>query len=140
MSIPVADEWFDRVVRLKDGEELLIPVINRIEQTALKRELTSLLQRFKSVNPTEAAKIDISRSSNDKQTQFFVKATKKAPVGLKAIIRDPNGNVREVSVDDPFRNRIIGLMLADGFDFQDVEDAIGPLTEDERRRFFGDNT
>lgn len=140
MSIPVSDEWFDRIVRLKNGEELLIPVINRLEQTALKRELTALLQRFKTMNPTEAAKIDISRTSNDKQTQFFVKAEKKAPVGLKAIIRDPNGNVREVSVEDPFRTRAISLMLTDGFDLQDVEEVFGPLTEYERTKFFGNAT
>ena len=57
---------------------------------------------------------------------------------MKIIHKDANGVVREVSLEDvPDRRRRLDLMVRDGIPYDEVEELMGGLTEEERRIYYG---
>lgn len=131
-------EIFAKLITLKEGCSYAIPVTDKVAQTKLRRKLLDLKDEYMSVDPVCAGRMLIERAISDNKKKLFVKITKREVTPMKIIHKDANGVVREVSLeDDPDRRRRLDLMVRDGIPYDEVEELMDGLTEEERRIYYG---
>jgi hypothetical protein len=124
----IAEEWVTKAMNLQDGEAIYIEVPNKHEQTVLKGELLKVKEGIKAIYPEEMSKIDITRKLKDRK--FFVCISKEPTTLLEGFVRDNNGQVSVVVLDqDLGKIRRIKLMAMDGYKRATIEEYEGPLSD-----------
>jgi hypothetical protein len=134
--VSLLTEWFAQALELPEGDRLFIVVQDRPEQTRVRRGLNELKEAYKEINPVDASKILITKDHMN--LQLYVRIDKSKKSMAKGFIKDVNGVIREISLDDdPDRDRRIMLIVRDGYNQDEVEEFMGGLTDNERKKYFG---
>jgi hypothetical protein len=139
MSVKVAEEWFAKILLMKDGEKTIIPVQDKRIRTKLMKELKDLKDAYSLIDPGAASKIEITPDFKDRN--WFVVVTSTVVTSLVGIHVDINGVPSEISIKRDVGDRFIMLMIKDKLSIEEIETNLGrKLTEEERRKYFGEDT
>jgi hypothetical protein len=134
----VAEEWFTDIMKMTDGQQIIIPVQDKRIRTKLIRELKELKDSYALVDPAAASKIEIKPDFKD--GKWYIKALTTTVTSLVGVLVDANGVPREISIErrESGDVHLIKTMLRDGLSLVEIEDNLGrKLTEEERRTHFG---
>jgi len=129
----IAQVWFEQAKRLKVGQAIFVRVANKKEQIALSNDFEAERELYAKADPVHASQIFVTRTLKDMKQYVLLERKYRAP--FTAFFRDTEGEFSKISVD-PERNRILKLMLKDKKSKQEIEDALGGLTEEEIVNFF----
>ena len=116
---PLAYQWFQQALELKDEEEIFIPVSSRIEQKALYKDIRKVIREYSVIDKVQASKIDAVGVFRDGKpwVRLHIKPTSPL-VGFK---KGANGEMERIVLQDQSgRNRQIRLMLYDNVPKEDI--------------------
>ena len=130
----LSQSWFAEAIKLHIGQSLLIQVMSKKEQTAFANELEEEKQGFLMIEPLHGSQLIITKTRKD--ARFWVVVSRKDRAPLKGLVRNPDGTYNEIEID-PYRRRMITLMLKDGHKRPVIEDTLEGLTDAELKEFFG---
>lgn len=131
MNRELAIEWLNRLPTLAFGEELFIPVGSRREQktveTVFQREKRILAQ----IDPEQASQTHIYSTFRDQK--FWVVLRRMDATQAVGFLKDADGTVKRLTVEQSQRSRRLDLMLQDGLSLREIEEIEGELSEEEKR-------
>jgi hypothetical protein len=116
---PLAYQWFQQALELKDEEEIFIPVSSRIEQKALYKDIRKVIREYSAVDKVQASKIDTVGVFRDGKpwVKLYIKPTSPL-VGFK---KRSNGEMERIVLQNQSeRNRQVKLMLYDNVSKEDI--------------------
>ena len=129
----LSQNWFAEAIKLEIGQSLLIQVMSKKEQTSFANELEEEKAGYLMTEPIKASQLVIFKTRKD--SRFWVVVNRKDRAPLKGLIKNPDGTYQEIAID-PYRRRIITLMLKDGYKKEQIEDNLEGLTDAEEKEFF----
>jgi len=134
----IASRWFDLArSQLKPGEEIYIFCESKKEQKALLRAFASVASDFGRLSPAEASKIVVAPSFKD--GKIWVKLRKRTSSLFVGFHRKPNGSVQRIDLGEAEeRERQIKDLIRRGASKEAIEEALGGLSPQERRKYFGE--
>ena len=89
-------EWIENAKKLNTEEELLFPVINRVEQKRLANSLRRELKIMSEIDPVEASRLEIHTYFRDSKHWVGIKKIPGTP--LIAFKKLPGGKVERVEI------------------------------------------
>ncbi len=132
----IYDAWITKVMELNPGEQLFIPVEDKVEQTLIYDIMNKALEKGPQSLRTE---VRVSKTFRDKR--LWVQLTRRTADHSTAFVkfRKPDGSwdIRKEEINTSMgRLRMIQVMVEDGLDQPQIEDQIGELSEGEELLFF----
>lgn len=125
--------WFEKAKSLEVGQAIFVRVADKKEQTALANEFEEEREIWARIEPVLASQIFINKTLMEMKQYVVLERKYRAP--FTAFLRDENGSFSKISVD-PERKRMLTLMVRDGKDRHEIEEALNGLTDDEIAEFF----
>lgn len=129
----LSQNWFAEAIKLEIGQSLMMQVLSKKEQTAFANELEEEKSGYMMTEPVRASQLVIFKTRKD--ARFWVVINRKDRAPLKGLIKNPDGTYQEIAID-PYRRRMITLMLKDGYKKEAIEENLEGLTDDEEKEFF----
>lgn len=131
MNRELAIEWLNRLPTINFGEELFIPVGSRREQktveTVFQREKRILSQ----IDPEQASQTHIYSTFRDQK--FWVVLRRVDATQATGFLKDTEGTIQKLTIDQSQRQRRLDLMIKDGLSLQEIEEIEGLLSNEEKR-------
>jgi hypothetical protein len=129
-----ASAWFEKAKEeLEIGKGMYIRVTNKKEQTALANGIEDERDAYAKIEPVHASQFIILKVLKDRNQYVVIERRYRAP--FTGFIRDTDGTFTKITTD-PERIRMIKLMIKDNKSYDEIEEALGGLTDEERVRFF----
>lgn len=132
MKQAIVEQWFDEALSLSAGQALHLPVHDKAEQKSTAKAFNKLLQKYAYVNAEKASMLSITTTFKD--STHWVKITRLAQSPLVGFKTNVDGTQERVLLkNETVRRRQLMLMIKDGCSLEEIEDAMGGLSDDERK-------
>ena len=132
---PLAYQWFQQALELRDDEEIFIPVSSKIEQRTLYKDIRKVAKEYSTVDKVKASRIEAVGAFRDGRLwiKIFIKPTSPL-VGFK---KGADGNTERIVLKDKdARYRQVCLMLSDKISIQKIIELMN-LSPEEQEQMLG---
>ena len=138
MKDDIVHTWIKASLGLEPGEEYFFICEDKKERSRLFRRVLNELNELSKIDPHGAASLVVLPTYRGKK--FLIRILKRQQSLLFAQKISKDGKVEIVSlVDDSARRKRILLMIQDGLNLEEVNEALEPkLSVGERKEFFNE--